>query len=937
VLGRFWFGPASETDGYDAFISYSHAVDGRLAPELQKAIGRVAKPFYKTRALKVFRDRTNLSASPELWPTLEAALTRSRFLVLLASPEAARSKWIHREVMHWLDSGRVGRLLIVVTDGDLVWDDTARQFDAQRATACPPALLTAFGSEPNWVDLRWVRDVDHLSMNDPRFKEAALDLAAPMRGLSKDALAGEDVRQRRVRSRTAWSLVTVLAFLGTLAIIQSWRAQAALATAEERLRLLTLESARQSLFAGDPDTAREGAVEAVRLGADGEEAAVVASQADHLASTDLPVSDDIWSQVSAGWSRTNCLILTSAGDGAWVYRNDGNTLHLLRQFEGVGGEVDSVHALSDDCRTAAFGEGPGEAVVLEVDTGNTNRYEFENIGPLSAFVSPDGEWLIMAGEIQTYGFRARSGKDDFVLPAARRILWGPAGEVLLLPYEGSPGIWDLRRSKPSRRFDEASGAIGVAVSANWNTMLAWSTNRVWVFDFETGDLLASTDMVARNGSVSPNGTSFAIVGDGSTSVYTLTNEFSEACRQGQEDCRLSRLHTAAASGGDSPPSFSPDGDKLLVGGVPAAVYGADSGQPLFVAPYVGPYESRVAAFDSTGTRIVVVTPFHIGSGHDIVTVMQFGPRLITLQRPVIAASYGASHTLIVCDDSGWMVVDEDTQQALQTFSEPCDALQPSEDHSTFVVSHGWSFDLRDGRTAKSIGRGKIDANWRAAGNIVEIDVSPNGSDVLVAQEEGKTSLWRAEGGTLRAVWNTDIPRGVFPAAQSFSSDGRSILIAETTFSQGNAQQVRTLQRLDAATGAPIPANGDDPSDTSGFGVGTDISYQGLFVDNNGSDAWISDATSGDRIARLVGIRGEQRSVARSPDGKVLVTAGMDRVATLWRASDGARLGTLEGHYGAPTVLQYRPGGRGVLTVDGEGMLRVWRFAAPPFRQLPQAP
>lgn len=35
---------------YDAFISYSHAADGRLAPAVQAALPRLAKPWYRRRA-----------------------------------------------------------------------------------------------------------------------------------------------------------------------------------------------------------------------------------------------------------------------------------------------------------------------------------------------------------------------------------------------------------------------------------------------------------------------------------------------------------------------------------------------------------------------------------------------------------------------------------------------------------------------------------------------------------------------------------------------------------------------------------------------------------------------------------------------------------------------------------------------------------------------
>lgn len=92
---------APSSASYDAFISYSHAADGELAPALQAGLQSLGKPWYRRRALRVFRDKTSLSATPELWPTIERVLAGSRYFVLLASPEAARSRWVDQEVDWW--------------------------------------------------------------------------------------------------------------------------------------------------------------------------------------------------------------------------------------------------------------------------------------------------------------------------------------------------------------------------------------------------------------------------------------------------------------------------------------------------------------------------------------------------------------------------------------------------------------------------------------------------------------------------------------------------------------------------------------------------------------------------------------------------------------------------------------------------------------------
>jgi hypothetical protein len=89
--------------GYDASISYSHQHDRILGPRLQSGLQRLAKPWYRGRALRIFRDTADLAGSPALWASIEEALRESRWFVLLASPEASRSVWVNREMQWWLD------------------------------------------------------------------------------------------------------------------------------------------------------------------------------------------------------------------------------------------------------------------------------------------------------------------------------------------------------------------------------------------------------------------------------------------------------------------------------------------------------------------------------------------------------------------------------------------------------------------------------------------------------------------------------------------------------------------------------------------------------------------------------------------------------------------------------------------------------------------
>jgi hypothetical protein len=89
---------------YNAFISYSHTADERLASAVQSGLKKFAKPWNKLRALEIFRDKTNLSVNPVLWPSIKKALSESEYFILMASPEAAQSDWVRKEIDFWLES-----------------------------------------------------------------------------------------------------------------------------------------------------------------------------------------------------------------------------------------------------------------------------------------------------------------------------------------------------------------------------------------------------------------------------------------------------------------------------------------------------------------------------------------------------------------------------------------------------------------------------------------------------------------------------------------------------------------------------------------------------------------------------------------------------------------------------------------------------------------
>ncbi|TXI20528.1 MAG: TIR domain-containing protein [Nitrosomonas sp.] len=202
---------------YNAFISYSHAADGKLAPALHTALHRIARPWNKIRALHIFRDHTNLSIAPELWGTILNALSDSQYFILLASPGAAASKWVQQEVSYWLENKSKNTLLIVLTEGDIGWDSERNDFDWNLTTVLPQNLRNVFTAEPFYIDLRQQKRESQLSLRDPLFLDAAATIAATLHGVSKDEIVGEDLKQHQITKRLV--RFTIIVLIGLLVAV----------------------------------------------------------------------------------------------------------------------------------------------------------------------------------------------------------------------------------------------------------------------------------------------------------------------------------------------------------------------------------------------------------------------------------------------------------------------------------------------------------------------------------------------------------------------------------------------------------------------------------------------------------------------------------------------------------------------------------------------
>jgi hypothetical protein len=382
------------------FISYSHALDGALAPALQTGLEQFAKPWYQMRALRVFRDTTSLGANPGLWSSIETALASSAWLVLMASPEAARSAWVDREVAWWLANKSPQRVLVVLTEGEFAWGD-AGEGDSARA-ALPPALRGALIETPRWVDLRQLRNVKPVEQANPQLQECVADLAAAVRQVDKDMLFGEHVRQHRRTMRLARGALSALVALlvaalvaAVVAVIQ--RNQAV--TAQHRVIARGMVAQAERIRDQDPRLALQLGIAAVRIDPG---PLATASLVQTLVSSRYRAflaghPDTVRSEVFSPDGRT---LATGGYDGSVILWDLSDPTQPHQLSTPPSGHTDAVSSevFSPDGRTLATGNADGTVILWDLsDRTQPHRLGASLSGHtrpvLSVAFSPDGRTL----------------------------------------------------------------------------------------------------------------------------------------------------------------------------------------------------------------------------------------------------------------------------------------------------------------------------------------------------------------------------------------------------------------------------------------------------------------------------------------------------------------------------------------------------------------
>lgn len=939
---------------YDAFISYNHAADGALAPALQDALQHLAKPWYRRRAMSVFRDETNLSASPELFDAIEAALNESRYYVLLASPGSAHSNWVGKEIGFWLATKTAAtlRIVLVLTEGELKWDKAANCFDAERSTALHPALLHAFAAEPLHVDLREARaattggDAGHERNFRRLFRHPVAKIAARVRDVDPDSLEGEDLRQHRRTLQVAWGAAIALVALTVASVfgLVSARNNASEARRQTKSAQAGELAARaRSLLADDAPLGLAVAVAAQKHASSSlARDALSAASAEPITGVFGPVTGAVTSDVhpvavspdGRYVATTDGLVERHVEDhpvsrvAVWDVQQQHRHPQVLTQRGTIG--ITSLSfspdgrklAVSYERPTRLVGDSlftPGVNVLWDLDHGTRVvrwRQKYTHVDSLA--FAPDGVTVAAGGEHGQFEVWDTAANTQRALPASSGL---------------APSVRQVAVSPDGRRYAATDG--GVADSGSGAIAVGEDLGNVVLWDSVTGAIdktlpVDGWDVFA--GGFSPDGNLF-VTGD-----------------------QLGRVEVWNVAGGalvskwndESPVSFvafDPSGSVVISGDDNGTVIARDA---------------RTGEVGATWNDGAAVTSVVFSSkGHTVVTGDEQGRAVLRDTRLLFTGTKFAQPVLRLAfaDDGSTLValtvpLEVNQSSAVVRWTASEDALPAAgDDEKTNIMAVSPDGRLLVTVKGRPSGSGSasevVVANardgstlhrWTVDGLVSEIAMSSNGRRVVTSETSfsGDTGGLTVRETTTGKVVRT-VPKAVFFGPLSMTRPGpqtavdahgdvmATVVARHLSVARPNSSR---LQRLDHASGQ------DDDSTVVTSADGRTLALIHISSDRATHVEVVRRwTTATPHTSTVPGSSLRAIVAALSPDGRYLAIGDTDRAVQVWELGRGGapvdppRLVTTWTTSSAVTSLAFSPDGARVAAGDASGHVEYWDLTA----------
>jgi len=971
---------------YWAFISYS-SKDRRKGNWLHKRLENYSIPIefqgqeifdgdvLGKNLIPIFKDREELSSNSNLGKEIYSALERSRFLVVLCSKDAAKSKWVNKEIEDFQSMGKGDRILALILNGV----PNAKNPEDE---CFPPALR--YPNEPIAGDLR--------SEGDGK-ERGFIKILAGIAQLGFDDLYRRHERamakKRKLVFLFSFLLITIFALLTIYSIFQRNIARKSSDKVSKTLAYNYFEKADELV----KNNKLFDAFAYLKKANEISEEEMFKLRAHSLLSNRkfyTPIASIKYNKY-AKFSSDGKYVVTMNNEGkaqAWDVHAGvavSKPMKPERSFYYAEASPNGKFIVtvsrgqdhfSDSIRLWNTLTGIGISETLEI-SGNLNSVHF----------SPDGEFIVAVqldkirdmdtGTMTSFYIEDHNGQYFKALVA---IFDAHTGKIVSKIYSKSKidfaqyssdqkyivtvsndqiaQVWDARTgkavSKPMKHQERLFSTSSAQFSPDGKFVLTVINNSVSVWDAITGN--AVSEQIEYEGSInsvqfSPDGKYIVIASSDKTArVWAALTGRAVSEPMEHEDV----VNSA---------QFSPDGKYVVTASNDntAKIWDVNTGK-MVAAPMEHEGVVISAQFSPDGKNIYTISKNYT-SGSAQVWSANVGKEVSKPMKHgwyVKFAQFSPDGKYLFTAESEnslkvWDATSRKTVSKLMEGGYGLHSAQFSPDGKFIVTATGTSDGIYVSGNTRiwDVFSGKIVSTLESKGYFLSAQFSPDGKYVVTANDNGISQVWDAFTG--KPITNNMQHEGRVNTAQ-YSADGKYIVTASTDktarvwdalthnaisepmghedwvnsaqFSPDGkyvvtASSDKTARVWDALTGKAIsePMKHSDVVNTAQF------SPNGKFIvtASNDNTARVWDAVSGLAVSEPMKHDDEVNTAQFSPDGKYIVTASNDNTAKVWDAISGLAVLEPMAHMDRVNTAQFSPDGKFIVTASDDSTARVWRF------------